>query len=108
MGVAYQDAMFSQIRQRLESEMARVREEIRRYPAPIPACDAQFNHLLELRESLSSALARLRKLEANNAGSEGAAFIEAFLDSSYDLGDTVRSEIRSIIENETRDVGGSQ
>lgn len=36
-----------------------VAEEILRYPAPIPACDAQFNHLLELRRLLPAELARL-------------------------------------------------
>ena len=32
------------IKDRLESERHRVNEEIRNYPAPIPACDAQFNY----------------------------------------------------------------
>jgi hypothetical protein len=36
-----------------------VGEEIRSYPAPIPACDAQFNHLLELRRLLPEELERL-------------------------------------------------
>lgn len=36
-----------------------VAKEILRYPAPIPACDTQFNHLLELRQLLPMELARL-------------------------------------------------
>ena len=36
-----------------------VAEEILRYPAPIPACDDQFNHLLELRRLLPAELTRL-------------------------------------------------
>jgi len=31
-------------------------EEIRIYPSPIPACDVQFNHLLEERAKLSKEL----------------------------------------------------
>ena len=40
-----------------------VGEEILRYPAPIPACDAQFNHLLDLRRLLPAELARLEAAE---------------------------------------------
>ena len=36
-----------------------VAKEILRYPAPIPACDDQFNHLLELRRLLPMELTRL-------------------------------------------------
>lgn len=40
----------------LIAEKARIEEEIRNYPAPIPACDAQFNYLLERRAEIESAL----------------------------------------------------
>ncbi|MBI3959358.1 MAG: hypothetical protein HY328_11175 [Chloroflexi bacterium] len=33
----------------LEKERRRIHAEIHDYPPPIPACDAQFNHLLYLR-----------------------------------------------------------
>jgi hypothetical protein len=108
MGVAHEGAIFAQIYRRLETEMVRIRDEIHRYPAPIPACDAQFNHLLESREALSSALARLRELMVDDAGNDAGALIEAFLDSSYDLGDSVKSAIRSIIENDARHAEGRQ
>ena len=42
-----------------------VAEEILRYPAPIPACDTQFNHLLELRRLLPAELDRLELAEEN-------------------------------------------
>ena len=43
---------------RAELEMARnlIRDEIRAYPTPISGCDAQFNHLLGMRASVSEAL----------------------------------------------------
>ncbi len=56
--MAQVDAVWTMVHQHLEKEMCRVRDEIRNYPAPIPACDAQFNYLLEEREALSSELAR--------------------------------------------------
>jgi chorismate mutase len=40
------------IQQRLEAEKTRIVEEIGDYPAPIPACDAQFNGLLEERAAI--------------------------------------------------------
>ena len=53
MGARPDNATLARIRERLENEMNRVREEIRRYPSPIPACDAQFNYFLESRQAPS-------------------------------------------------------
>lgn len=39
--------------------------EIRNYPPPIPACDAQFNYLLEKRDHITVELNRLQGLEQN-------------------------------------------
>lgn len=36
-----------------------LREEIGAYPRPISGCDAQFNHLLDLRARIDGARARL-------------------------------------------------
>ena len=47
------------LRGRLAHLQDAVAAEIRAYPVPIPACDAQYNHLLERRAALSEALARL-------------------------------------------------
>lgn len=43
-----------------------VGDEILRYPAPIPACDAHFNHLLELRRLLPTELSRLDAATENS------------------------------------------
>lgn len=47
------------IREHLESERRRIYGEVQNYPPPIPACDAQFNHLLEEQGRISRELARL-------------------------------------------------
>ena len=47
------------LRRGMELLSKAVAEEILRYPAPIPACDDQFNHLLELRRLLPAELTRL-------------------------------------------------
>jgi hypothetical protein len=57
-----------------------VEEEIRRYPTPIPRCDAQFNYLYEQRSRLSQQLVLTNRVLGAGA-SEGelidavAAFI---------------------------------
>jgi hypothetical protein len=95
------DFAWARIRQHLETEMHRVRDEIRNYPAPIPACDAQYNYLLEEREGLSSELARVRKFM--NEDSENAQnSVDAFLSVSSFLGDSAKGEIRALIESDNR------
>ncbi len=47
------------LRLRLAQMRDAVAAEIHAYPAPIPGCDAQYNHLLERRTALAAALASL-------------------------------------------------
>ena len=65
------------LRRRLEGLKQTVAEEIGRYPPPIPACDAEFNRLLELRQVLPQELARL-----DLAATEDSATIEDFIRAS--------------------------
>jgi len=46
----------------LEKVKIRVNKEIGNYPSPIPACDVQFNYLLEERSKISVALKRVDTL----------------------------------------------
>jgi transcriptional regulator GlxA family with amidase domain len=97
------DSAWAMIHQHLQEESRRVHGEIRNYPAPIPACDAQFNYLLEEREALSSELAKVKELMKQDADSGDARnSIDAFLDFSNYLGDSTKSEIRSLVGNEIR------
>ena len=95
--------VWMRIEQHLENEMHRVRDEIRNYPAPIPACDAQYNYLLEEREGLSLELARVRTFMHEDSDSENArGSVDAFLSVSSYLGDSVKGEIRALIESGNR------
>lgn len=103
MNTAPVDSAWAMIHQHLQEESRRVHREIRNYPTPIPACDAQFNYLLEEREALSSELIKVRELINQHADSEDARIsIDAFLDFSNYLGDSAKKEIRSLVENETQ------
>ncbi len=74
------DSDWDALRARLEQTQEAVAAEIRTYPPPIPACDAQYNHLLERREALSAALARL-----DAARKDGSSTLESFLAGLPDL-----------------------
>ncbi len=67
------DSEWDVLQFRLTQLREAVAAEIRAYPAPIPACDAQYNHLLERRTALAAALASL-----DAARETGAATAEEF------------------------------
>ena len=55
-------SLWNDIRRHLEDRKAQLFEEIGNYPPPIPACDQQFNHLLEERARISRELNRVAAL----------------------------------------------
>ena len=67
---------WADLRGQLERLLLEVREQISAYPAPIPACDAQFNRLLELRRLLPEELARLEAAACSPVDSV-ATFVQA-------------------------------
>ena len=71
------DSDWEALRARLMQLQEAVAAEISAYPVPIPACDAQYNHLLERRAALVEARARLEA-----AREAGAATAEDFLAST--------------------------
>ncbi len=70
---------------------ARLAEEIRSYPTPIPRCDAQFNHLYEQLGRLS------RDLDAIEGTASERAAAEIFLASRPYTEDPLELEFRSRI-----------
>jgi hypothetical protein len=50
------DGLSRELERWLTGVRAALADEIRRYPTPIPRCDAQFNHLVEQRDRLSRLL----------------------------------------------------
>jgi hypothetical protein len=69
--------LWEKVRRHLETMRRPIQDEIRRYPPPIPACDAHFNHLLEQRALLSRELIRLE-----TASRDESASVEDFVRSS--------------------------
>ncbi len=71
------DSDWDALQTRLVQLQEAVAAEILAYPAPIPACDAQYNHLLERRAALVETRTRLEA-----AREDGAATVEGFLAST--------------------------
>ncbi|MCL4266875.1 MAG: hypothetical protein KJ069_27085 [Anaerolineae bacterium] len=61
------EALWLEIKTYLEEKKNLLNEEIINYPPPIPACDAQFNYLLEERARLTAELNRLQELAGQGA-----------------------------------------
>jgi hypothetical protein len=76
VGERRQAPEWSRLRVAIEALLDEATRDIRAYPPPIPACDAQFNHLLELRQGLPGELARLDAL-ARAGGGNVLDFIES-------------------------------
>jgi hypothetical protein len=92
------EGVWSRIKAFLEGERARIHEEIRAYPTPIPRCDEQFNHLIERRERLFQELVRLdTAARSNTVAGDGAARIEEFIDSSLYLDDDAKLRLKSAL-----------
>lgn len=45
----------------LQAAQAEVQDELRAYPTPVSGCDAQYNHLIGMRNAVGLALKALEK-----------------------------------------------
>jgi hypothetical protein len=86
------------IRGYLESRKGQISEAILYYPPPIPACDAQFNYLLEERARLSQLLGQLETLAQESLGREQRQWLAAFILSSPDLDETAVQAVHSVLQ----------
>lgn len=92
------DAMGQTIKEHLKKKKSQISEEILHYPPPIPACDVQFNYLLEERARLAQALKRLDTLsQAHLSSQERLQRIREFILSSPELDETTVQEIYSLL-----------
>ncbi|HTR59287.1 MAG TPA: hypothetical protein VMM27_14000 [Casimicrobiaceae bacterium] len=82
-----------ELRDHLLDVKRRLDEDIRRYPTPIPRCDAQFNHLFEERARVNLALERI---EMSTSGDRIELLAEFLRSPSY-LDDATEAELRARI-----------
>jgi hypothetical protein len=95
---AADERIWETIRAHLEGMRNPINEEIRKYPLPIPACDLQYNHLLEERDRISRELMRLKAMSSKGlAGRDLGMAVEAFIDSSSCIDDETAQRIKATL-----------
>lgn len=88
------ESIWQEIRGHLETKKRQIADEILHYPPPIPACDAQFNYLLEERTRISQEIDRLDTLARECLTTPNLILlVDEFL-SSTDMNNTAKQEIR--------------
>lgn len=90
------ERMYRDVRAALQGRREHIAEQIRTYPAPIPACDLQFNTLLEERDRLAEELEQLDVLCGQGAA-EGASLsaVEAFVRASAFIDEEAARRLRA-------------
>lgn len=92
------EAIWQQIRQRLQAEKERIVEEIGYYRPPIRACDAQFNGLLEDRAAILQQIGQVQGiLKQSLTLPEHLQLLNDFMQSSHYLDREVEEKIRQLI-----------
>ena len=70
----------AEIETALRAKKERIAKAIRRYPHPIPACDAQFNYLIEQRDQVKRELNELHTI--TTSGRVDVETLNSFIDKS--------------------------
>lgn len=91
-----------EIKLHLEHRKEEIYNEIKSYPPPIPACDAQFNYLLELRDVAAQELSQVNALlHESGTDLDPRQTIESFIHSSLLLSKRVKLGIQESLEGMT-------
>ena len=80
----------------LERRREAIRAEIAAYPMPIPACDAQFNHLLDERRRIARRLARTGELLERGVSPDPDETIACLVGLSADVDEATRATIERL------------
>ena len=98
--VAYVQQFGQRVEGALRSEKARIRREISAYPPPIPACDAQFNYLLEQRNQVAQELSAVTAAQRDEADA-GIAALVRLVETSVVLRPAVKQQLLATLSTET-------
>lgn len=91
-------ALWAEIRANLTRTKDEIYAQIRAYPPPIPACDVQFNFLLEERAKIFQELGQVGTLaQASRQNPEARRLLEEFLHSSRYVDANVKQQIWSTL-----------
>jgi len=95
---SHAESVWDEIRIRLERRRDEILERIGHYPTPIPACDVDFNRLLEERACVFDELDRLATLKARDSHGRDDHVIAEFIASCVSLSDDNRRALRALLK----------
>jgi hypothetical protein len=97
--IALVEPLRQEIQNHLEKEKQRIFDEILHYPPPIPACDIQFNFLLEERSNITQELRRVREISERGASDfEQLKSLRKFVESSQYFDNVLTARLMSDLE----------
>jgi len=97
---SHAESAWDEIRIRLERKRDEILERIGHYPTPIPACDVDFNRLLEERARVFEELDRLATLKARDSRGRDDHIIEEFIASCTSLSDDDRHALQTLLRDQ--------
>jgi hypothetical protein len=101
--LALAESLWKRIKNDFEQQRHQIYEEMKNYPRPIPACDLQFNHLLEKRAGILREMDRLHEARTQGLERGGALnLLEEFVRASSYLDAEIRETIRAFVEESRR------
>lgn len=77
----------------LEKESQRIRTEIHTYPPPIPACDAQFNYLIEQRARATQEARAAHALDVAAGNGDAGIRLRRLVADSQILGQKTKADL---------------
>ncbi|MEZ4728255.1 MAG: hypothetical protein R3E79_14070 [Caldilineaceae bacterium] len=92
-------AVYLILRRQLEEKRDQIYDEIRSYTPPIPACDVQFNTLLETRSAVARELSHLNSLAKQTPPWQAQlSQIDEFIMASTCLPQEAKQQIQASLE----------
>jgi len=105
--LAWLETVWRRMQSHLESEQHRIYEEIKNYPKPIPACDVQFNFLLEERSSIAAESERCRQtIQDSLRSKEPVQLITEYVRSCQYLDNETKHQILSELKDRSMHLQG--
>ena len=93
------EAVWQEVESHLEKEKQRIFDEILNYPPPIPACDVQFNFLLEERSKITQELRRVHEiLEEGTGEPDRISLLREFVKSCKYFDESLTAALLSDLE----------
>lgn len=87
-------ALLDELAAAIERRRLVVWSEIAEYPTPIPGCDADINHLIEVRSRITEELSTLDRLRAAHAaGAPVSAALASLLEGTITLEASTRRRL---------------